>query len=382
MRKPFLLLLVTLWTLCVPLLWAQEDESFLALTEGDRPDCRNRSFRASRKILAYEEQGKSDSARMINTALQKYCGTTEPVLRYKLLDGLRNGNDSSGQISSSFVLDRILDYRDRRLYIQRFYPSYNFLGDHFDYWADPNFDTWSRKAALGLDTTLSPSAPVIRAAYVEDWDGLTERLRSRNAKSPLSRLSLERLHSAHEGFRINGMAFTGIWIPTGNLERVNEHVYSGFKFGGGKGRFDLNFRVGIIFPNGPYDYDVLYSDTLVHADVFAGPAIAIEPSFDVFQSLNWKIGVVGSIGSTFAVTYSKESPGRGTAPDVSSKDFGIGLRVRHLWASGGVTHLEAHYNFQNFNNDGGSSLSGNSIAVLLGVGVEGSVTWWRARRIW
>jgi hypothetical protein len=363
-------------------LWAQEDESFLALTEGDRPDCRNRSFRASRKILAYEEQGKADSARMINAALQKYCGMTEPVLRYKLLDDLRSGRDSAEFISTGFVLDRLLDYRDRRRAIQRNYPSYNFLGDRFDYWADPNFDPWSRKIASGLDTTKSSIAPTIQSAYSDDWTGFTSRLRSRDENSPFAVEALNRLRSAHDGIRVTGMLFTGMWIPTGNLARVNEHFYSGFKFGGGAGRFDVNFRVGIVFPNGPYDYDVLYSDTLVHADVFAGPAMAIEPSVDLYRTLNWKLGLVGSIGSSFAATYSKESQGRGTTPDVSSKDLGLGLRVRRLWGTGGVTHAEVHYNFQDFGNDGGSSLSGNSISVLLGIGVEGSLTWWRARRIW
>ena len=377
----------TLLLLSAGLTLAQDAaDSLLLSTVGKRPDCQNLSYLASRRILDYEKRGYGDSAAMINKSLEKYCGLGEQVLRYKMLGDLRSGRGMEDDGDASFLLDRMLRYRDRRKAIQTWHPSIDRLGWSFDYWADPNFDSLTiRMAGAVVNKNENPTLEIARAVYTDDWNRFDALIKSGNATSPLAREALNRLRDAQLGPRARAELFLGGWHPTGNLKRVNDHPYVGLKFGGGGGRFDLNLRIGIVMPWGPYRYTTVFEDSLVNADNFAGPALALEPSWDVLQTLNWKVGVVGGLGWTWASTYSvtPQDPNAGIrSSSISSPDLSLGIRVEKLWGMAGLWEFDAQYHFQNFKNTGGTALDGNSITANIGIGFEGNPAWMRAKRIW
>jgi hypothetical protein len=377
---------------------AQPDEDFLRLTTGERPDCRNRVFMGSRRIMQYEGQGKPDSARLVNDALERYCGLIEPVARYRMLDAVRQQQAPLAGIEPALALDLLLDQRDRRKIVSRTRPGYNDIGRYFNYWADPNYDAFmaawvdgatAADAKNGTATTDRDTMDaridtrIVTAAYGEDWDTFRNLVRSQDSRSSLATEALRRRDGAYEGFRLHGSLFMGGWFPTGNLERANQHVYAGFKMGGGAGRFDLRFRNGLIFPNGPYRYTVGYDDTSAVADNFAGFSTALEPSWDLYRTLTWKASAVGSVGWTWAHAHTLLIPDEDNRElSVSSPDVAAGIVISRLWSQAGLTQFEVQYHLQNFRNPGGSSLRGNAITAQISIGLEANPAWMRARRIW
>lgn len=367
-------------------IFAAEDALLPQGLGGRRPACPDMLFQGSRLIMELEARSELDSARAVNASLEKYCGWNEQVLRYRILSDTTPGGFPFLEETGDFFLRKFLQYRKRRLWILAKRPSVDEIGREFGYWADPDFDAFTlKKAESRMDDSPDRDQEIAHCLYAERWDRFESLLKHPQGNSVLNRRALLWLANAHGGFGAAVSIFGGAWIPTGNLERVNEHGLAGLRFGIGEGRTTMQFRLGLIFPNGPYRYDVAFQDSLIRADEFDGTSIALEIGVSVFQTLNWKANLVGGFGGLWAIAYTEKN-GKPVedrdSKDLSSREWTLAVRLDHLWAAGGLWALEAKYFFLDVGNRGATPLDGNAFAVLLHLGFDGKLAWMDAREVW
>lgn len=383
MKKHFALASVLLLSTLIP--GAEETPRPEGARKRPAP-CPDLLFEGSRRIMEWEARNEPDSARAVNGSLEKYCGWNEQVLRYRILSDTSASGFKAPEGYADFVLRQLLQYRERRRWAAEERPSFELMGGKYGYWADPDFDAFTRRKAEGmLSRTGSRDQEIFLSLYAEDWDRFESLLKDSREIPDLNREAYRRLQNAHRGPEISASLFLGPWIPTGSLEAVNQHAYPGFRFGLGWNRFGAHFRFGLVIPNGPYRYEVRFQDSLVQADNFGGPSLALEASAALLQSLHWRLNLVGGYGGLWSTAYTVENPdptGENASKSLSSTEWSLGARLDHLWGTGGVVSLEGKYFFLDVGNRGGTPLDGHAFAILLHIGLYGKGAWMDARQVW
>lgn len=369
--------------LCTSLALGQADKIIEppSFDPGINASCRTALFSGSRLIIDLRRAGKTDSAALINSLLLKYCRDNEQVIRYALLDGMAKDSLALEEDAGS-TLDNLQEYEIRRKSMHKKHYSYLQLGSEYGYWADPSYDSLTQSLAASI-LERGPARGMKKALlelYMDDFESFHAEVKS--GDSPISEAVRKRIRNAYSDPRVDADLAAGIWMPTGHLSGVHEHPTFGFRFGLGQARVDVQLRVMLLFPLGPYRFEVPFEDSLVRATNFGGVSTALEPSVDIFQSVGWKASLVAGLGGLDAHVYSVTKAG-GDKSDVSlfSKELSIGLKIDHLWADGGVWGAEIKYSFLDFENAPGTELDGKAITLQLHLGVMGSFSWMRAKAV-
>ncbi len=170
----------------------------------------------------------------------------------------------------------------------------------------------------------------------------------------------------------------GLWMPMGNMAVLGSHPALGFGMGGRTEGVLFDWLFGLRMGEARNNYNVLKDSTLYNTRNFFSWYTGFDLGFKLFRTRLSELDVLTGFGYEEIQTLSttiKDHKGEDLYISQSAKSFyaggGLGYKfyVRHAYSKGKMRHnyfsLQAKYNYTNYLNRGGTSLTGNSVTVNL-----------------
>jgi hypothetical protein len=197
----------------------------------------------------------------------------------------------------------------------------------------------------------------------------------------LQAMHLEELAGLARVDRLFWGAYTGMWHPTGTLEKAGVKALIGFQCGWQRERVAL--QAVLAFSIGGMEDDILVEDDglLIWAERFDLVYLGLEPAYTLVDRRDVQLDLLGAVGGL--IGYYEDLEGSATqAPNLASLVLGLGLGIRRpLGAQGNRSlGLELRHDWLDYDaGPGGSDLSGD--AWSLRIVFTSAVRDWRSERL-
>ena len=182
----------------------------------------------------------------------------------------------------------------------------------------------------------------------------------------------------------------GVWMPQGNLSTLGAHPYLGFLLGGKIDKLTIDLDINFRFLKSPNYYFVQVDGLQYATNYFFGGYIGADGAYELFRNKKNEIDVLAGVAYSGFDAFKDNSSNNNNnnnnnGPQKSVNTFevnvGAGYRyyIRHTYhnnrsrwntqtrQSENLTYLglQAKYNFDNYNNTGGTDLTGNSFTISV-----------------
>ena len=345
--------------------------------------CYDFAYNAQILIPAYFEQGQVDSIRVIIDFIRDRCGSHEFDRLSNLLD-MYEGSFSQNLCDSAFIAD--------------------LFGDNSFYWLNDMFrrrswglEGWSTETEAYAEFERS----VIEALLADRPESSVERIYCLYCAGQYSLIQRELGQGMYEGTCLQDeydshirellarqyksryhLFFTGgVWSGLG----ANSFLGRKIELGGGAGlrrnRFGLDISLHFRVLNSPKDYQIVREGELKTTNHFFGGFVGLESAFEVLRLSDHQVELVGIGGwDGFDVVSSGDTEEK---PTVGGIAYGYGLNYRLIYNRNPTYYLglQARYTITNYNNSGGTDLSGNTISIRLVWGKMSNGVDWDLERL-
>ena len=354
-------------------------------------DCDEIGFNAVNLIPKLYRENKIDTLEAVIGYWRRNCGMPEPLVSFSILYAIKNHNfkeelrynkgeftiDSSLIPDNDFYATNIISYlqwyysgfdirRHPKIYTSGFYKDYLVANysNYYDFLVSMALSLCSRK-------DLTPAENFLVHYFAHPDPSILSQLATQPYDSTV--LQAAYFKSRAKGNKISGfqIALTGgIWVPQGNLSLIGNHPYLGFTIGGrtNKLMYDINFSAR--FLNSPNPYHVLNNDTLVTSSYYDGIYFGMDWGYQVFRKKKHEIDILfGLAVDVFDANYGN--------PNLNSLNLNAGLGykiyLKHIEKKNmerfPYIAFQAKHNFINYNNSGGTDVTGNAFTfgVLYGL---------------
>jgi hypothetical protein len=189
-----------------------------------------------------------------------------------------------------------------------------------------------------------------------------------------------------DGNEISGIGLTlssGAWVPMGNLSAFRSQPFFEYAMGRRTKKIMYHLNIGCSFGQSVPSLMVKHNDSLFYGTSLFGSYIGLDMGYELLRKNSKSLNLIGSIDlAGFSGRVDNSSIGYGTL------DYGIGLSYGLLWHSV-RTSFERHkfaeirikYHFLNYQNPGGTDISGNSVTIGLSYGFYNiNEHFWKGRR--
>ena len=390
MKKYFLslLLLLSLGTSA----FAQDDYVSGMMTKR-KLTCDDIGYNAAALIPKMYFENKPDTLDAIVNFWEKNCGMTEPATSLSILYAIRQNTFNrqlKGLRTGSFTDTAI---SDTGYFNKNILP--NLYAYKYAYNSRPASDSGLDDAAIAYrnyyDMLYSMATSMLSATDLS----VTEKFLVRYYHNPDSTHIEEWAANAYDTTIIrpiyarhmlttrslNGTDYAltaGAWMPQGNISLLGSGPYIGGLLGGKRNRWTFDFDFYINFPvQHTPTYMVSNHDSLTASNTYLGFYAGLDAGYALLQKNKHELDILGCLayqgiqvlngnGNTAVLTISSFNP-----------NFGLGYKFyfkqRVKYDSEDDTYtthhsyigLVAKYNFLFFNNNPGTSLSGNAFTVGL-----------------
>lgn len=343
-----------------------------SMVERRQVSCSDIALSMTRLIPEYHRDNQNDTLTAMLIYWQENCGGPEPMVRFHILYQIQQNTFSDDWYPDN-MLDLLVDYQEvvESHQDQPYYYDY-FLGDYVP--VDPGFSEFTTDLASYLQRfeDLRPIETFFLTFYARQFDKAMEILASEKLKGTrLHTMKQEELERIRNRRHRNMGIYAGLWRPSGNLAILGNKAQIGFFMGSVRNRLMTNFHFSFGFINTPEEYFVVHDNTLYGTNSFFG----VHMGFDVGRELVKTpesalipfIGV-GAEGFEAFSTYDQEN--YGLSKVVGSLNLNIGMEYRIITNHKNYVGLQARYHVVNYQNRGGSDLSGNvaTFGITLGFG--------------
>lgn len=166
--------------------------------------------------------------------------------------------------------------------------------------------------------------------------------------------------------RSNTTLMTGIWMPTGKLKLLGSHPSAGFQFGLRKGRNQTDFTVHLRFLKSASTFLVNRNNTLYESDAYFGGYIGLDYTYFLTSSGQIEFGLMGGLGYDGFDLFKSNNNYQYLRPlSIGSLNLNGGLKFNFFVSSAFYFGLQGRYNWINYNNKGGTDMSGNAFSIDL-----------------
>ncbi len=184
----------------------------------------------------------------------------------------------------------------------------------------------------------------------------------------------------------------GVWMPQGNLSMLGAHPYLGFLLGGKTDKLTVDVNINFRFLKSANYYFVQVDGLQYASNYFFGGYIGLDGAYELYRNKKHEIDLLAGIAysgfDAFADNNSNNNNNSNNGPQksVNSLNLNIGAGYRYylthryrnngsIWNGRHVETkqteslsylgLQAKYNFENYNNSGGTDLTGNSFTISI-----------------
>lgn len=340
------------------------------------PNCNDIQYNCKRLLVQYHAQNKTDSFGLILDYWKQKCGNSDDLTTVKTLFDMEQGklllvpNDYNFINSLTAIQERREDTARSdfpfRRYYSRFY-NYHYVNDpvYFDFdslipamatqlegrYANNRAEHLLAKFYSGKIPSIFDS---IQNPAIINWVGL---------QTTYNALVKHYLSLPEFNWSIMG----GIWIPSGNASLLGIHPTLGGQVGIKKNRFTYNLTMAFKFLSSKEYYLTEYDGSLKSTNNFFGAYAGGDVSYE-FLYLG-KHPLYLNSGIAFDGFDAVESDNNGnnnnnkSGKTIESFNFNVGMGYRFMFRSRSYLAVQANYNFVNYQNSGGTDLSGNIITT-------------------
>jgi hypothetical protein len=345
------------------------------LIEEEAPDCEIIAYNATNLIMYFYAIQDYDSLEIILNDWESTCGISEPILRTRILLSILS-NTFNESIYDSTIVDHILNYMMRMdttvnedfYYDYQEYFGYVPIRGPYDYFTQCLADTLLQFSFYNpvellfsefyANILIDPVKEIQVNADYENTD-----LRSyyhRRVEKYLSK----------PDFNIN--FFTGIWIPFDNAALLGNHPVIGMQGGIRSQKMTYNLTLAFKFIKSKNEYTILREGNLETTTNFFGGYIGADLEREMVRLRKSQIDLLAGIGydgwDAVKVNTEDDNPDNDLSHSISSLNINFGVGYRHYLRNKTYLALQGKYNFVNYNNQGGTNFSGNTLTFSLLVG--------------
>ncbi len=342
------------------------------------PNCENIANNSTHLIMKYCNMQNYDSAKLILNFWQSKCGNSEPIIRTKILFSIKEKSFNE-QLYDTTIVDFVLNYMKR---IEADSLEYIYNYDKF-YWGytpiNGNYDKFTQKLANDLLTTQNENS--LEQLFCKFYSNILKnpiseiQSTTKYNKTKLKSYYIKKINKYinKPDIHIHIGVFAGVWIPTGNAKLLGNHPSWGFQ-GGCKYKkmtYDITFALKSL--NSRNDYIILREGKLDTTNYFFGGYIGLDISRDLIKINQHQFDIVGGIAfDGFSSIYTNKqdnNPNNDKEHEIYSLNINLGLGYKYYFISKkSYIGLQGKYNFVNYNNKGGTDITGNCITFSLLLG--------------
>ncbi len=366
------------------------DNSIEQLMTRRRISCFDISYNAVSLIPRLYKENKKDTLDAVVNYWRRNCGMSEPVVTFSILYSIEN-NTFKEQIKRNYEEISIdssyypyTDYYATNIlsYLRWFEYGSDIMQHPRVYFTDDNDYYIIAKYGLYYDFLRSMADSLTNKPGLTPVEKFLLYYYSNPDKSRLSLLSapayngsvLQEVYLKDIEYRnkISGfqLALTsGIWVPKGKLSTLGNHPYLGFTIGGRSNKlmYDVNFSFR--FLDAPNNYIVTNNDTPYTTKYYMGYYIGYDIAYQFFRRNKHEFDILCGIGwdafdAIFADAITNTYPSLNLNAGLGYKIF-LSHKDDKDFEKYSYLSLQAKYNFVNYNNKGGTDLSGNSFTFGL-----------------
>ncbi|GEM_PF-2590502 len=327
--------------------------------------------RNSRKLIPkFYTEGKIDSVEKIVDFVNSKCSFS-PLQAFELLHQIKKGEITYYWCDDSLVEGMILP---------RFYSYYGSFGRH-DSWIEPSheYNLFIERLASEVKDSVDPTsvANAIATYYAVGRDSLLDKLSKGTYQGTCFQARYDRevdtLLEKRRNFANNWSLNAGAWIPGGNLKRLGSKIEIGGQAGLRSRHYGADVTFFARFLNSQQPYLVNHRDSLYETDNFLGTYFGLDPVLRVYTSWNTSLEFFGGIGWDGIMALTADDLKENQGDYLNSLNLNLGFTLRLFYGPRHTRYwgLQARYNFLNYDTDGGTDLSGNSLSINLIWGAMG-----------
>ncbi len=341
-----------------------------SLEAAEVPQCEIIAYNSTNFIMYYFARQDLDSAGIVLNDWEAACGTSEPIMRTRILLSIFSKSFSEA-MSDSTAVDYVLEYllrmeSDSVAYIN--YPEYfGFVPvrGEYDYFTQSIADT------LLKWTFYNPAELYFSELYAYVLNEPMAELQHDTIfrQTELKSFYDNRVNKYRNQPEFNFNVFTGIWMPSDNASLLGNHPVFGCQAGYHKQKMTYNVALSFRIGQSKNYYEFLHNGYIDSTRNFLGVYIGADFEREILKFRKNEIDLLAGAGYEGFDAVKVNTDDTNTENDVShpigSVNINFGLGYRHYLPNGRYFALQGKYNFVNYDNHGGTNLSGNSTTISL-----------------
>jgi hypothetical protein len=339
------------------------------------PDCQTIYFNLTSLIPDYYERGEIDSIYMVLDYFEEKCSDNELSQRFKILLSIDN-NSFNESIYDGTIINNLLLYEE----IIAYWSRKNLENEYtFE-------DPYNQRLLLGFTQEFAGNL-LKRKQYITPLekfflDFYADQIKSFKIlkSSDFAGTDIQKYYEIEldEYFKQSAIIFSlisGVWIPQNNLSILGPHPYIGFGFGGKIKSFWFELSFNYKFVDSPNSYQVILNDSLRTTNNFYGTYVGLDVGYQFFVFKNNSFDLIGGVASDgfTAIYINIPDSDDNIRKRLESLNLNIGLGYKYFFNARRYLGLDIKYNFVDFENPGGTDLSGNVITISLKFGFLGKI---------
>ena len=350
-------------------------QNFDNLMSKKQIDCRDISYNSSIYFIKYMQENKLDSAKALLQYWENKCGAREPIYRAKILLALIQ-NEYNDTLLQKGILNNIFNYQSRMDMIKHsnYYP-YDMYTTYFGFIPPgQEFDKYTQHIAKSLMQRYKPDQTeyLLTEFYGENCDTLLYKLQTNSYhQSALTEEYGNTLKHYLDLPEYHMSWITGMWIPTGKLNKLGIHPELGFQMGVKYKKMNYDIIMAIKFLNSPNAYYARRTNSdnsLELTNHFLGGHIGIDVGRDLYTNNGHEFQLVGGIAYDGFDALEEDKDRNLNGESISTYNFNIGLGYRYYITNTFYLGLRAKYNVVDYSLNNVIDFTGNPVTIQFIIG--------------
>lgn len=378
-------LLNTLVVLCLfaSTLSAQVDLDAQLLRQ--TPNCESVAYNSTLLINELFQRSQVDSINQVITRWSNFCGESEPLFRAKVLTKITLATFDEASLTSTDEMSMVLSYLDRQQLSQE--ENYHQVYEYYKYYLgyvglNSEFDlvtvAWAT-SLLDENSDLKPTEKAYCLLYSNQADAFWAYLQTPEMQNTELAASAKKQEQEVRGMwdgHIN--FFSGVFVPNSNLyDVIGVKPIIGFQLGAKVKKTQYDFTISYRPGKAKEYYEVQFQGYPVQTRDHAGGYIGIDFARELTNNYKRELDLEWGIGADIMDVISGDPEVSDDSKTLASFNFNCGLGYRFYFKNMNYIGLHAKYNFINYNNKQGTSLSGDYLSFTVSYNLFGNASKYR-----
>jgi len=336
-------------------------------------DCEDIARSATSMIPDYYQAADTDTLQAILRYWEESCGITEPMMRFTILWQIETNTFSEDWLPEHLPA-MLLDYREAT---ESDTDTHDYF--HFGEWEYHTIDedyrrfTSSMAERLQAYEDLSP----VESFFVNFYGHNFERAMGWLEDGTLAGTRVDSLYAEHieatrevrpAGYTHGGFYF-GFWNPSGNLDVLGVHPQVGMSVDVIRGRalYGLQLRLGFGDASRPYTTEI--GGSYVSTNNFLQLTAGLQLGIDLLNSASHSLFMTGGLAYDAIDPTSTADREAGRTGDLQTLNLNAGITLHRRFDRGNLFSIMVNYHIVNYDNPGGTDLSGNVLTFGIAYGI-------------